>query len=128
MSYLEQSRQNKANAQKAQAFDAQQTKQRAQQVYEAGKGEGADFGYRQGLQEGAQQVAGFKQRLMDLFGQRPPEQGLAATVVNPAGQAARRDMENAARQEAFAEADAMGDRSEETMNILMNRAFERRGL
>ena len=128
MSYLEQSRQNKANAQKAQAFDAQQTKQRAQQVYEAGKGEGADFGYQQGLQEGAQQVAGFKQRLMDLFGQRPPEQGLAATVVNPAGQAARRDMENAARQEAFAEADAMGDRSEETMNILMNRAFERRGL
>ena len=130
MSYLEQSKQNAAARRDSAELEAMKRDVERVNISEAAKAEGANFGYQQGRQEGAQQVAGFKQQLMDLFGrqQEPvPQQGLAGRYSQQA-QDQRRQMEQDAQQEAFIRADELGDRSEGTMNILINEELKRRGL
>ena len=83
MSYLEQSKQNAAARRDSQELAAMRRESELAGVANAAKADGANLGYQQGVQEGAQQVESFKQQLMNLFGSRPqaptPEQGLAGS-------------------------------------------------
>lgn len=131
MSILEQAKRRRADAEAAAELAAMRRDAERVNISDSARSEGAGVGYQQGLQEGALQVAGFKQKLMDLFGQRQeqpaPAQGLAGRYAEE-GQDLRRQMERDAQQEAFMRARSMRDTSEGNMNTLISEELKRRGL
>lgn len=60
MSYLEQARRNKANAEKAQAFDAMQQQGRERELYDFGRSDGTN-----------EAMAAFEQELINRLRQQP---------------------------------------------------------
>lgn len=131
MSILEQAQKRKEDAAAAAELEAIKRDKERLIIADEAKSEGANLGYQQGLQEGALQIADFKQQLMELFGQREPQssptQGLAGSYEQE-GQDLHRQMKQDAQQAALIRAREMRDTSESNINNLIIEELKRRGL
>lgn len=131
MSILEQAKRRQADAEDAAELAAMRRDAERVNISDSARAEGANLGYQQGLQEGALQVADFKQQLMELFGQREPQssptQGLAGSYAQE-GQDLQRQMKQDAQQAALIRAREMRDTSESNINNLIIEELKRRGL
>lgn len=130
MGYMRQAQQNAANEKAAAQLSALKRDAEAFSIADSARAEGANLGYRQGIQEGEMQMASFAEQLQKLFGARNTQErndGLAHEF-NREAQHLHRQMEDDARRNAFRRAQQMGDTSEENVNILLDEELRYKGL